>query len=313
MWQHYREKYLEGSMYAPILACLMLTFCSLYGEPRIVEMLPNLMAPLAVDPGVPDDFVALSPHGKLNPYDWIYWGPKEVLEAYFKDPSSLSEPVLRVKLSSNVAQTGTDSFTSDKDQSQLPTERLRWGEYPLRASKVTMMGTTAFIAWVGLNDPEAGWTLMFNLVYPDNKGHPDAKDIALWETFLKTTKVLKDADYFIALGQDLQEGYTLVNAAGAKMKVTAERRQSDGMVEVVVTPESPDVSFRYEDMEITRMGAQWKFFQPMVKVYGEITYKEGNIHNIMNYVTSVFFKEVSEFTPKAEGEGSTTFRKRFES
>ena len=55
---------------------------------RILNLLPNLLCPLAVDPGIPADFVALSPNGILDPYDFIYWGPKNALTAYFKDPSS---------------------------------------------------------------------------------------------------------------------------------------------------------------------------------------------------------------------------------
>ena len=77
---------------------------------RILELLPNLLCPLAVDPGIPADFVALSPNGILDPYDFIYWGPKNALKAYFKDPSSLKVPLIRVKLSEMVAQTGSNSF-----------------------------------------------------------------------------------------------------------------------------------------------------------------------------------------------------------
>src|ERR1700722_11400088 len=66
---------------------------------RILELLPNLLCPLAVDPSIPADFVALSPRGTLDPYDWIYWGSKDVLKAYFENPASLNKPVIRVKLS----------------------------------------------------------------------------------------------------------------------------------------------------------------------------------------------------------------------
>jgi len=36
---------------------------------RILELLPNLLCPLAVEPGIPTDFVALSPRGPPHPYD----------------------------------------------------------------------------------------------------------------------------------------------------------------------------------------------------------------------------------------------------
>lgn len=39
---------------------------------RILELLPNLLCSFAVAPGIPEDFIALSPKGRLDPYDWIY-------------------------------------------------------------------------------------------------------------------------------------------------------------------------------------------------------------------------------------------------
>jgi hypothetical protein len=202
---------------------------------RILELLPNLLCPFAVDPGIPADFVALSPRGTLDPYDWTYWGPKDVLKAYFENPASLKTPVLRVKLSANVAQTGPNSFNNEgsmeslkmlqkEDLKGFASIKTRWGDYPILAIRTKMEGQLIFMAWVGLNDPEAGWTLMFNLVYPDKKGHPNKKDRQLWESLLTKTTQLKDGDYFKACGQDLQEGYTLVNVGGAKLKMLAEKR-----------------------------------------------------------------------------------------
>ena len=39
---------------------------------RILDLLPNLLCPLAVEPEIPSDFVAMSPDGNLNLCDWIY-------------------------------------------------------------------------------------------------------------------------------------------------------------------------------------------------------------------------------------------------
>jgi hypothetical protein len=145
---------------------------------RILDLLPNLLCPLAVDPGIPADFVALSPRGTLDPYDWIYWGPKDVLIAYFENPASLKTPLIRVKLSANVAQTGPNSFNNEgsneslkmlekEDPKGFASFETQWGDYPVLAIRTKMEGQLIFMAWVGLNDPEAGWTLMFNLVYPE--------------------------------------------------------------------------------------------------------------------------------------------------
>lgn len=167
---------------------------------RILELLPNLLCPLAVDPSIPADFIALSPRGTLDVYDWIYWGPKDILKAYFEDPTSLKVPILRVKLSSNVAQTGPNSFNNEESLKMLEKTNpkgfasieTQWGDYPILAIRTQMEGRLIFMAWVGLNDPEAGWTLMFNLVYPDKEGHPNKKDRQLWESLLMKTTQLKD-------------------------------------------------------------------------------------------------------------------------
>lgn len=277
---------------------------------RILELLPNLLCPLAVDPGIPADFVALSPNGILDPHDLIYWGPKDVLKAYFKDPSSLKVPLIRVQLSACVAQTGPNSFhkifmeylkkLKQEDPKGFASIETQWGDYPVIAIRAITEGQLNFTAWVGLNDPEAGWTLVFDLVYPDKKGHPTKKDRQLWESLLTKTTQLQDGDYFKACGQDLQEGYTLVNVGGAKLKMLAEKRQSDGTLQVVVIPESSDVEFHYVDMMECAMGAKWKQGEPMVKVYGEIVVNNKNLESTTNYVTSIFFKTVPEFSFKKE-------------
>lgn len=277
---------------------------------RILELLPNLLCPLAVDPGIPADFVALSPTGILDPYDSIYWGPKDVLKAYFKDPSSLKVPLIRVKLSACVAQTSPHSFDKgfieylkklkQEDPKGFDFIETQWGDYPVIAIRGLTDGQLNFTACVGLNDPEAGWTLLFELVYPDKKGHPTKEDRQLWESLLTKTTQLKDGDYFRACGQDLQEGYTLVNVGGAKMKMIAEKRQSDGTLQVVVIPESSDVEFHYVDMMECAMGAKWKQGEPMVKVYGEVVFNDKNLKCTTNYVTSVFFKTVPDFSFKKD-------------
>ncbi len=287
---------------------------------RILELLPNLLCPLAVDPGIPADFVALSPNGILDPHDLIYWGPKDVLKAYFQDPSSLKVPLIRVKLSEMVAQTGPNSFhksfmdylkkLKQEDPKGFASIETQWGDYPVLAIRSILEGQLNFTAWVGLNDSEAGWTLMFDLVYPDKKGHPTKKDRQLWESLLTKTTQLQDGDYFKACGQDLQEGYTLVNVGGAKLKMIAEKRQSDGTLQVVVIPENSDVEFHYVDMMECEMGAKWKQGEPMVKVYGEIVFNDKNLKSATNYVTSIFFKTVQDFSfKKDDGKKSLIFQK----
>lgn len=279
---------------------------------RILELLPNLLCPLAVDPCIPKDFIALSPNGTLDAYDWIYWGPKDVLKAYFEDPNSLKVPVFRVKLSANTVQTGPNLFNEDmkkflkllkkEDPKGFSSIETQWGNYPVIAITTEKENNFIFLAWVGLNDPKAGWTLMFNLVYPNQKGHPNKEDRQLWESLFTKTTQLKDGEYFKACGQDLQEGYTLVNVGGAKLKMIAEKRQSDGKLQIVVIPDGSNVKFHYLNMIEGGMGAKWKYGEPIVKVSGKIVIKNENNQTIIDHVTSIFIKNVPEFSFKKENE-----------
>ncbi|MBA3958057.1 MAG: hypothetical protein H0X51_06660 [Parachlamydiaceae bacterium] len=279
---------------------------------RILELLPNLVHPLPVEPAIPADFIALSPTGNLDLYDWVYWGPKDVLMAYFKDPASLEIPILRVALSSNVVQTGANSFNNEEstkilrknDPDGFASIDIEWGNYPVHALRTQIEGYLLFMAWVGLNDPEAGWTLKFNLIYPNKDGQPSREDRELWKNLIMNTTLLKDGDYFKACGQDLQEGYTLVNVGGIKLKMLAEKRLRDGILQVVVIPENSNTKFNYVDMMECAMGATWKFAKPMVKVYGEIVCKDGNTENHIDHVTSIFFKSVEDFSFKRENENT---------
>lgn len=155
--------------------------------PAIKNLLPGLLIPFDITPAIPDKFIAMTPTGKLDLYDWIYWGPRQVLENYFKNPNSLNQPLIRVKLSANIAQTGPREFNRGNLQG-IEVTNYQWGPYPVIASETTMFGKKAFVAWAGLNDPQSGWTLMFNLVYPEKQGHPDANDMAFWKHFLSQTK-----------------------------------------------------------------------------------------------------------------------------
>lgn len=265
---------------------------------RILELMPNLLCPLAVDPALPADFIALSPTGNLSTYDWIYWGPKETLEAYFKDQTSLKQPIIRVKLSANVAQKTFGKLEKDagltallQNDPQSTFYETKWGAYPVQSVKAKLGEQVIRLAWVGLNDPESGWIMNFNLITPN-----EASVEPFWSDFINKTTPLKDADYFKACGQDLQEGYTRVTAGDAKLKMIAEKRERDGTLQLTVIPESPILNFNYLGMEECRMGAEWKYGEPMVKVYSEITTGEKNWKNIIRNVSSIFYKVVPEFT-----------------
>ncbi|EFB40457.1 MAG: hypothetical protein AB7E63_09920 [Parachlamydia sp.] len=274
---------------------------------RILKLLPHLFYPLAVEPKIPDDFIAMSPKGKLNGYDWTYWGPKEVLEEYFKDPASLKVPILRVKLSENTVQTGPETFSENAEINNLKKKypqrfkdfKHRWGMYPVWAFQTDAYDKMICMAWIGLNahEGEGGWTLLVNLVYPEGPGHPDQNDLKLWDTFITQTKQLSEPEYFIAYGQNLQPGYTIMDDVGVKLTVTAEKRERDGKVQVVVIPSSSDVKFQYAKMEEVLLGSKWNHAAPLLKVYGSVSQDNPEFGKVvLDQVISVLLETVPEFS-----------------
>lgn len=270
-------------------------------SPRILELLPNLTKPLAVEPAVPENFIAATHTGRIDLSDWVFWGPKDVLEKAFKNPESLKTPLIKMKLSSNVFQTGPKSFNKEGlDEMKKMSKAFgpnafsiletQWGNYPVLSMKATLQNTPIFIAWVGLND--GGQTIMFNLVYPNKQ--PTADDLAFWNNFITKTVPLQGGDYFKAFGLDMQPGYTVINVGGAKFKMIAEKRESDGTIQVEVIPMTKGANFQYLNMGEGFMGGQWKNGQPIVKVFGEIV--DNNTNTTTSHTTSIFYKVVPDFT-----------------
>lgn len=178
---------------------------------RILDLFPGFLCPLAIEPCIPEDFVALT-RGVPDFYDWVYWGPRKVLEAYFRDNDSLEVPILRLKISPTVAQTGPSSFNGEDgaefanhwraaSPAGLVFSERHWGDYPVFAITTEREGCVKFLAFVGLNDPEGEGTLIFELVYPDRAGHPNEKDREFWENFLAKTTPLEGDDYSALLDQ----------------------------------------------------------------------------------------------------------------
>lgn len=186
--------------------CILIMYSTIFSSSyavelneRIRQLLPGLLVEFNIEPKIPDDYVAMAASGNLNTYDWIYWGPKEVLETYFKDENSLKTPLIRTKLSANVAQTGLNCFNDsdlnkeffakqvEKDPESCSYKEYKWGKYPVFAVKMTMMNLPVYVAHVGLN-AEGGWVLMFNLVYPKREKGPSESDVAFWNDFLENTK-----------------------------------------------------------------------------------------------------------------------------
>ncbi len=169
-----------------LLICLIICM-NLHANNRL---LPGLLFPL--EPAIPADFVARSPRGDQNLNDWVYWGREEVLKSYFEDPSSIKEPIIRVKLSRTTTQKGPKlelkeiknlNLKSKNNLKEVGYFETHWGDYPVLALNYPLGGHTVQFAWVGLNDPESGGVLIFNLVNANSNGEQ------LWDNLITKTSV----------------------------------------------------------------------------------------------------------------------------
>ena len=269
---------------------------------RIFSLLPeNLLVALAIEPRIPDNFVAMNSSGKLDAFDWTYWGPKDVLEAYFKDEKSLSRAIIRVKLG-QISQ--NDVMHPDRTKminglkamgfTTFDDIQFTWGIYPGYAIYSNSSAQALHTAWIGLN-AEGDWTMQFQLIYPLSQQTPSLNDLQLWRDFLEHTQQLPEPLFFIANGQNLQDGYTLVNAFGSKLKAVAEKRARDNKLQIVVMPLADNVSFKFEEAGEGLMGAKWHFREPLAKVYGMIHRKDGNSELYDSSCISILIKMWKNF------------------
>ena len=234
---------------------------------RIVELLPSFPYSLAIEPALPNDFVAMNESASGDPYKTIYWGPRATLEKLKKDRGfinrdTLDHAIIAVQLSPYVTQNEIEKLKTSKTAfkekfeslmktfgKQLPNIRLKneptqaswnWGPYPVHSCEWQADCLTLCMVWVGLNTPE-GMTLCCALISPSL--HPNKKDLAMWHTFLQNTTAFPESHLIQALGYDLQPGYTVASFHGMSAKITAEKRRSDGMLQIAVLSLDADLQF----------------------------------------------------------------------
>lgn len=272
---------------------------------RIQQLMPpdKLLFGIGIEPALPRDFVAMTPKGELNYSDWVYWGPEAVLKSFFKRQGSLSQPIIRVRISPNSDQSYLDLFDEEKEKklyaenemTLLSTTKGQWGKYPYRTLTARYKKETIYNAWVGLNLPN-GILLHFNLVCPNKKKkQTENNEIDLWERFFSETKELPEPLFFKAHGQEMHPGFTIMNLIGLRAKVTAEKRKSDGKIQFAVIPLDLGITFTYDRALECGMGADWHHGEPLLKISG--TFKAVGTYFVDSYSTvSVLIKEVEEFS-----------------
>ncbi len=279
----------------------------LFEKPRIVKLLPGLITPLAVKPAIPDDFEAVSPTPVPDITSTLFWGNRGVVLGFLQNKSSLREPIIGVQLSMNLQhKAGTKVFTGEKEilkemksrnYKVIKSRKMNWSTYPVWVLQIqTPKNKTLHLAWVGLNAPH-GSVLMFQLIYPESWDQKKAQNIDLWETFLSKTDILNDQQYFEANGMSLNKGSTLVDDEGAKMQVTAERRNSDHKLLVIVKPMDRYTEFDLNEIKVGKIGGQWFRGQLIAKVEGQVTRIINGKRSVnSNHTTPVLIKDVDNYS-----------------
>lgn len=278
---------------------------------RIWHLLPDLTDTLAVEPALPKDFEAVSRSGKPDLCDGLYWGPREVVENYFRSSSSLNQALIYITLSLSTTQEDLGRYALNKGEASrvlsaaglkdVEEERLSWGDYPVFAVKFKAGERTEYLAWIGLNDFQKNWTLVLRLIYPESKKNPSKEDLELWTNLLKNTTQLPLERVFRALGFDMQVGCTFFDRYRATVQFIAERRTSDQKLRLVIIPLESDVLVNYEPFRECKMEAKWHYQEPMVKIPCTFSKYNKNRWNLVDdQVVSILIKPVEEFSKTDE-------------
>ncbi len=296
---------------ALFLSCICLTANEIdITQPlRIEQLMPRegLFAVLAVEPALPKDFVALSKNlevdhmdQEVDYMDWVYWGSEKVLKAYFKDENNLTEPILRVKLIPAMEHCKNGRFDQQaliNSMTQVSRGRVpsiefgKWGFYPY-CMMSNLVDDKLHLAYVDLNDRDSGG-LFFELLMP-NKPEAKATALQLWNDFFHQTQQLPEPLFLKAQGQEIHPGYTIVNVAGRKIKVIAEKRKSDKKIQWMAIPQNQATELKTKKVFKTLMGCKWHHGEPILKIEGTYIIEKGWVN--LDMTTSVLIKEVDEFT-----------------
>lgn len=264
--------------------------------PTIVDLLPDLAYLPSIKPAIPDNFVAMSPDGS-NILDWVYWGPKEDLLAFFEDEASLRNSLIRVTVASTT-QIGPDQFSQEELLTSIAPDakirKLKWGSYPVLEINYKKDGKLFYFAFVGLNVSH-GYTLLFVLHYPENQ-KPNAKSLKLWNNFINNTKELSEQETLLVNGQDLQDGYTIATVKGSKLKFIAEKRKKDGKLRIAVVPLEGKTSFKLDQVTTGPMELKWKHGEPLAKVSGTINADDGLYNIEQDQTTNILIRSVDDFS-----------------
>jgi hypothetical protein len=279
--------------------------------PRINSLWPSTFTmSLGIEPAIPDDFVMKAAPPESDCLGCFAWGSRQVLEGFdFKAQESAfgasKKPFLFFRLSLDVAQTGSTSFSCEEPCKEWATQigmadfftkKFQWGPYPVFQAGGHTQGKFIFSAWIGLNFESN--VLFVRLAYPNEKGRPNEEDIALWNRFLAQTKPLPEPENFVAQGFDHEDGYTIFNAFDVKFTCIAEQRNSDNMVQVVIVPHDASTKCSIEKIARDAASTAWRHGEEIITIFLQYSAEPcgRQICTPWAVPVSVFLKHVDQFS-----------------
>lgn len=270
---------------------------------RIQELLPDRtwMIPLAIDPAIPEDFIAVRGHqGASHKY---IWATPEVAKSTLKEEKATG-PLFLVWLSMGVVfDPKTQTFTGDigtidsyKNMgfTDVVFKDFRWGSHFVRTCTGKKGDTDIRLAWIA----QATNTnvLVVQALYPTEKPEASLEAGKMWEHFLNETKELKGADFYRAFGQEMHEGYTNVTCGSITVKARAEFNSKTDQILWIVEPSSPHITFKVDHTQYGLLGGEWKTGYPLLKIYGRAIHRTKETYDVADIVISVMIKEVENFS-----------------
>lgn len=267
--------------------------------PRIVSLFLNTIHVPAVEPALPEDFIAMRSPNPDDPK--YYWGRQDALEYFFETGDIAdSVPIISARISDTLPQSSLNKDTVVQFiRKELiwigvrnpKVEFSEWGSYPVVGMELTSEGNKVLFAWVGMNRP-TGESLVLTYHFAKGGNHPTRDERRLWDTFINKTKVLPAPLNYQAQGLDLHEGYTVFSNGLAKIRAIAEKRKRDGVELIAMQPLNTQTTFTFQNLTRGKMNGDWKRNQPLVKIHGKIGADEASFDQTM----VVLIKDVDEFS-----------------
>jgi len=211
---HIKRRALELAMNMRIYICFatLLALSSIaHAADATNSWFSGMLDPPKVSPALPTNFVAASasPGTKgtkdFDMYDGVIWSQERTVRQFEFGAdgkfSNAKDPLFYVVLSDQVGQQpGGDTFTNEKNivanysaagLKKVKSAKTKWGDYPvLSLTGERPDDSPVFVAWVGINSPDA-WTILIDYRVPRGEGHPTKEERKIWERFLSETKPQK--------------------------------------------------------------------------------------------------------------------------